>query len=160
VDWPTTLPLPSHDLSVGFVSGVAFGEGRGTASRGALLGVEAGWHHGVLGAQLGVRAHREGQALRMTGAVEITAWYLVLLGIGGRHGIMLEPGGPGVPEREWALTLFVGVPIPVWKNPGGAWVLMPFVRPGIRLGDLEGISGHHELGLGLRWTSYGWSSAL
>ncbi|MEC9072529.1 MAG: hypothetical protein VX938_09135, partial [Myxococcota bacterium] len=132
----------------------------GSGSQGALLGVEAGWHHGVVGAQVGLRTYREGQALRVTGTVEITAWYMVLIGAGGRFGDMLEPGGPGVPTRETALTLFVGVPIPMWKGSSGAWVLMPFVRPGVRLGDSKGLSGHHEAGLGFRWTSYGWGSSL
>ena len=160
VNWPTSMDLPHHDLSLGLLSGAAFGEGRGSASQGALFGVEAGWHHGVLGTQLGIRGQREGQATRLTGTLEVTAWYMVSLGAGIRLGSMLEPGGPGVPDREAALTLFVGAPIPLWASPDGAWILMPFVRPGVRLNDPEGISGHHELGLGVRWTSYGWSSSL
>lgn len=158
VDYPTVLPLPSWDLTVGLTGGVAFGEARSGGAPGLLAGVDVGLLEGVLGLHVGLRTHREGFAQRVGGLVEATVWYVVMLGAGVRFGHMLDDGGPGVPEDEVGLTVLVAAPFPVWRvdgGAGGAFVVAPFFRPGLRFLGEGAWEGYHEVGVMLRWTSFG-----
>lgn len=158
VDPSANLPLPSWDVAVGLTGGVAFAEVDSSKQTGALVGVDVGLLEGVLGLHLGLRTHREGHAQRLGGLVEFTAWYVVLLGIGCRFGAMLAPGGPDAPDTEVGLTFLIAAPFPIARFDGGrdgALVLAPFARPGLRFAGGGEVTGFHEVGLMVRWTSFG-----
>lgn len=158
IDYPVHLALPDWDVAVGLTGGVAFDELGGVSHTGALAGVDVSLLEGVVGLHLGLRTHREGFAWRVGGLVEVTAWYVILLGVGCRLGHMLDSGGPGVADSEIGLTVLVGVPFPLVRldeGRAGSLVLMPYARPGLRF-DSPAVSGFHEVGLSLRWTSFGW----
>ncbi|TNF35010.1 MAG: hypothetical protein EP329_06660 [Deltaproteobacteria bacterium] len=158
IDYPVHLPLPDWDVAVGLTGGVAFDEVGGVSHTGALASVDLGLLDGVLGLHLGLRTHREGESWRVGGLVELTAWYVVLLGVGCRFGHMVESGGPDVADDEVGLTVLVGIPFPLARldeGRAGSLVLMPFARPGLRF-DGGQVEGFHEVGLSLRWTSFGW----
>lgn len=152
------LPLPSWDIAIGLTGGVAFAEVESSKQTGALFGVDVALLEGVLGLHLGLRTHREGYAQRLGGLVEFTAWYVVLLGVGCRFGAMLDAGGPDAPETEVGMTLLIAAPFPLVRLDGGragALVVAPFARPGLRFEGRGQVSGFHEVGLMLRWTSFG-----
>lgn len=158
VDYPVRIPLPALDVAVGLTGAWAFDEGPSARNTGGLVGIDVGVLDGVLGVHLGVRTHREGRAWRLGGLAELTVWYGLLLGVGARFGTMLDDGGPGVPTDEVGLTLLVAVPWPVVRLDGGragALVVVPYARPGFRFRGDAGVSGLHELGVMLRWTSFG-----
>lgn len=157
-DYPVTLRVPSWDVGVGLSGGVAFGEGGERWSSGALGGVDGYLLHGVFGLHLGVRAHPEGESTRVEGLAELSWWYLVMLGAGVTVGRMAAPGGPGVPASSLGFRALVAFPLPIWRldgGRGGAFVLMPFVRPGLRFLGRGQVVGYHEAGLSLAWTSFG-----
>lgn|GEM_PF-1829801 len=158
VEYPVHMSLPDWDLAVGLTGGVAFDERGGVSHTGVLAGLDLSLLDGVLGLHLGVRTHREGYSWRVGGLAEVTAWYVVLVGVGCRFGHMVDSGGPGVRDSEVGLTVLVGVPFPLARldeGRAGSLVLMPFARPGFRF-DGDGVAGFHEVGLSLRWTSFGW----
>ncbi len=158
VDYPASIALPDWDISVGLLGGVAFGEStRGNV--GWLSGVEVGVHDGVIGLQTGLHLYREGEAERLAWSVEATAWYVLLFGIGFRAGGMLDDGGRDVPQTETALTVSAALPFALWRIDDGAagtLVVAPVGRVGFRIFDGGQVRGHHEVGLMLRWTSFGW----
>ncbi len=166
VDWSVDMALPDRDFAFGLTGGVVFDEDRRDAATSGMLGLDASYLDGLFGAHLGVRAHREGFDWRVAGLAEVTWWYLLLLGTGVQVGQMLGDGGPGVPDTAVALTLLVGAPFPIAtldEGRGGSLVLMPYGRPGLRFrGERPGLDrddrvrGYHEIGVSLRWTSFGW----
>jgi len=146
------LPLPQTDLAIGLVGGAAFGELRG--QRGALVGADVGLLHGVLGVHLGVRTFPEGRGQRFGVLAELTVWYVVLLGVGVRHDVMVSGEDRLLPEAPWGVTFLIAVPFPIARLGGGALLVAPYARPGARFVS-DGVSGFHEAGLMVRWTSFG-----
>lgn len=159
-DWPPRVPLPHHDIAVGISGGLAFGEDLGASMRRRPLyglgGVDVSWLHGVFGLHLGLHAHPEGSTTRVGGTLEATVWYVVMLGLGGSYGVTTGDGDPAVARHARGLTFFLGVPIPIarLRHGRGAIVVMPFVRPGVRFHGAGDVSGFHQAGLQIRWTSF------
>ncbi|MBL8784046.1 MAG: hypothetical protein JNJ59_04010 [Deltaproteobacteria bacterium] len=166
--------LPDNDWSVGLVGGVAWDERESLLDGGPLAGVEVGWLDDVFGVHGGLRVQGEGRTARVTATAEVTAWYLLLFGLGVRTGFAppeserdLSSAAPesarGREVPRWAtdLTLLVALPIPLWKDcvgRTGALVLAPYARPGIRITggdpDPDDLRGFHEIGVMLRWSSF------
>ena len=67
---------------------------------------------------------------------------------------MVEPGGPGVPDHAFAVTAFVGAPIPVAALGRGSLLVVPYARPGVRMTDRDSASGFHEVGVTVMWSSF------
>jgi hypothetical protein len=159
IAYPVRMALPDWDLAVGLTGGVAFDENDERRGVGFLAGVDVGVLDNVWGLHLGLRTAREGAGQRVGGLVELTGWYVVMLGLGVRFGAMASDGGPDVPDSEIGATVLLAVPFPLFRvdeGRGGSFVLAPFARPGLRfLGDGE-VAGYHEVGVMLRWTSFGW----
>lgn len=157
-DWPVTLAVPDMDVAFGVTGGVAFGEDARARQLGALVGVDASLLTGVFGLHVGLQGHPEGFSTRLGATVEATVWYLVMVGVGARFGALVGDGGPGIPDTTVALTVFVGIPIPLVRlcdGERGTLVLMPYARPGLRVAAVDDLSGFHEAGLMLKWTSFG-----
>jgi hypothetical protein len=160
VDWPLDAHLPHHDVAVGVSGGMAFGEGHRRGSMGALGGLDVSYLHGVFGAHLSLSAFPERTGVRLQPLGELTLWYLALFGAGVSVAPMLGEVPTDVPKTAVALHALLGVPIPLWSpgtpaDPQGAFVMVPFVRPGLRLGPKGAVTGHHVVGLMLKWTSFG-----
>ncbi|MFT7581153.1 MAG: hypothetical protein ACI9MR_002827 [Myxococcota bacterium] len=156
---PARLSLPDWDVSIGVSTGVAFDETGTTGHIGALFGVDVGLLHDVFGLHAGIRTHREGLDWRLGGYVEATAWYVLLLGLGVRFGEMLADGGDGVPDTEVGLTVLVAAPFSIARldeGRDGSLIIVPYIRPGLRFVGAEDIVGFHEVGLMVRWSSWGW----
>ena len=159
VDWPLGAHLPEHDIALGVTGGMAFGEDHRRGNMGALAGLDVSYLHGVFGAHLSLTTFRERTGIRLQPLGEITLWYLALFGVGASIAPMLGDIPRDVPETATALHGLVGIPIPVWRpgtpeEPGGAFLLVPFARPGLRLGPRGAITGHHTVGLMLKWTTF------
>lgn len=158
VDYRSDLDLPHLDVAVGLSAGVAFDEDASRRSTGALGGVDVSLLHGFFGAHLGLRAHPEGGSVRLGAVAEVSWWYLVLLGAGVGVGALAGDGGPRVPRSAVALTFLVGIPFPVARlddGAAGSLVLVPYGRPGLRFLADGDIAGFHEVGLMLKWSSFG-----
>ena len=157
VDYRPDLALPHWDWAVGVSGGVAFGEDGSQRSTGGLGAVDVSLLHGFFGAHLSLRAHPEGTSVRLGAVAELSWWYLVMVGAGVGVGAMADHGGPKVPPTSVALTFVVGVPFLLARVEGGeagAIVLVPYGRPGLRIGGGD-LAGFHEAGLMLKWTTYG-----
>jgi hypothetical protein len=161
LDWPARIPLPHHDIAVGVSGGLAFGEDLGDSMRRRPLyglgGVDVSWLHGVFGLHLGLHAHPEGSTTRVGGTLEATVWYVVMLGLGGSYGVSTDDSDPAVARHARGLTFFLGVPFPIARlgRGRGAIALVPYVRPGVRFHGAGDVSGFHQAGLQIRWTSFG-----
>jgi hypothetical protein len=154
-DWPLTLRLPDRDVAVGISGGVAFGEARDLHGVGGAGGVKVSLLHGLFGLHTSLRFHREGYSYRLSGGLEASFWYVVLVGAGAEVGGMLGKGGPGVPPLAAAMTVLIAFPVPVAKlGDGGSLWVVPYARPGMRFEGPEDVTGFHELGLMLEWTSF------
>ena len=160
IDYPPVIALPDWDVSVGATGGVALGENRRTTGVGPLFGVDVGVLHGVWGLHAGVRGFSEGNDWRVGGLLEVSAWYLLLFGVGWRVGGLIgSEVRPSSPAVSHALTVLVGVPLPIagfgQGDSASSLVVVPFARPGLRFINASDIVGYHEFGVMLRWTSFG-----
>ncbi len=160
IDYPVVMDLPDWDVAIGLSGGLAFGESGRARHRGALVGLDVGLLQGVAGLHLGVRGWREGWGWRLVGSLEATVWYVGLFGVGVSYGAMGGEGGPDVPDEAVALTFLIAAPVLLSRlgddGDAGALVLAPYGRPGLRFEQGGGLRGHHEVGLMLRWTSFGY----
>jgi hypothetical protein len=159
-DWPLGARLPHHDVAVGLSGGIAFAEDHGRGSVGGLVGVDLSYLHGVFGAHLAVNAFPERTGWRVQPLGEVTFWYVGLFGAGVSVAPMLGEIPSDAPKVAVALHALVGFPIPIGSvgpdaEPHGTFVLVPFARPGLRLGPRGAVTGHHTVGLMLKWTSFG-----
>ena len=161
VDPAVPYRLPDNDWALGVSLATAWDEAETPISGGPLVGIDASYLDDVFGLHAGVRVHNEGRGERVSGLVEVSAWYLLMFGLGVRAGELVNDAGPGVPEVAVDITFLVALPIPLWKDCSsriGALVLAPYARPGFRLTgndrDPDDIRGFHEIGLTLRWTSF------
>ncbi len=157
VDYRPDLALPQWDWAVGVSGGLAFGEDGSQRSMGALGAVDLSLLHGFFGAHLSLRAHPEGSSVRLGAVAEVSWWYLVMVGAGVGVGAMADHGGPKVPPTTVTVTFVVGVPFLLTRledGEAGAIVLVPYGRPGLRIGGRD-LAGFHEAGLMLKWTTYG-----
>jgi len=154
-DWPVGAHLPHHDLAVGVTGGLAFGEADGRPAFSGVGGIDLSYLHGVFGAHISLAAFPERTGVRVQPLAEVTFWYVALFGAGVSVAPMVGDVPSGVPPTAVALHVLLGVPIPLW-SPGesGALVLVPFTRPGLRLGPRGAITGHHTVGVMLKWTSF------
>lgn len=156
VDWPLDFAMPQGDLAIGLGGGLALGEEPRPGDLGGLVCLSASWLDGPFGLHATAYGHRERRANRLGASLEATVWYVVLLGAGISHGVMEESGGPEVPQEATALTLFAGVPWPLIRlEAGGSWVILPWVRPGLRLEPNDGVSLHTQVGVNLVWSTFG-----
>ena len=158
-DWPIDLKLPDLDWAVGVGAAAAFGDKGGKAETGLLLAADVSFLHSMFGATLGVRAYKEGAAWRVGGLAEVTFWYLVMIGVGASIGWMTADGGPRARDQEVAIHAMLGVPFPMWSIEDGArgtMVAMPYARPMMRFEAHGDIEGFYEIGLMLKWTSFGY----
>jgi len=161
LDPPVPYRLPDDDWALGVTVATAWDEADSVLRGGALLGLDGSWLDDVFGLHAGVRLQREGRGERLSGLVEASAWYVLLMGLGLRLGATIDAAGPQVPRFAVDLTLLVALPIPLWRDclgRRGALVIAPYARPGFRLSgrdpDPDDLRGFHELGVMLRWTSY------
>lgn len=155
VDWPLDFAMPQGDLAMGLGGGLALGEELRPGDLGGLVCLSASWLDGPFGLHATAYGHRERRANRLGASLEATVWYVLLLGAGISHGVMDAPGGPEVPEEATALTLFAGVPWPVMRlEAGGSWLILPWVRPGLRIDSAQGVSLHTQVGANLVWTTF------
>ncbi len=152
------MRLPDDDLAVG-VSGAVIWDEREPPDQGdPLVGVDVGWIDGLWGLHAGLRVHGEGTRTRVGALVEATAWYGLLFGVGARVGwATTRDAGPAVD-----LTLLVGLPVPLLRDcaeRGWTLVVVPYARPGFRLtggdADPDDLRGVHELGVMVRWLTFG-----
>jgi hypothetical protein len=156
-DWPLDWRLPSADISVGLSGGLNFGEEGSDFNAGPAFSATFAWHHGLLGLRAAVGAKREGLAMHVGATVDVLFWYVVLIGGGASYWEALEEPGREIPREAWGVGAFVGVPIPVMslEGGGGTLVLLPYGRPGIRFGENGDVQGHHEIGISLEYTTFG-----
>jgi hypothetical protein len=157
VDWATDFQLPNHDVALGLSMGAAFSEA-GTRASGILGGFDISYYHGFLGLHLNGWAHPEGPGIRLGGGFEGSFWYVAMAGLGIRVGTLLGGDVLGSSQHTVAITTLLGLPLPLVslsEGKGGTLVLMPFIRPGLRLVGGGNITGHHQAGVTLTWTSYG-----
>jgi hypothetical protein len=153
--------LPDDDWALGVTLATVWDEDDDPLTGGGLVGLDAAWLDDVFGLHGGVRIQHEGRGERLSGLLEVSAWYVFLFGAGVRAGATLTQAGPDVPGTAVDLTLLLALPIPLWKDCAertGALVIAPYARPGFRLTgrdpDPDDIRGFHELGVMLRWTSF------
>jgi hypothetical protein len=158
-DWPLSSRLPSHDVAVGVSGGVAFGESGERFTVGGAGAVDLSYLHGVFGAHLSLSASVERTGVRLQPTLELTFWYVALVGAGLSVAPFLGEAPRDVPETAVALHMIVGLPIPLWTTgpdgDSGSLCLVPFARPGFRVQDAGTVKGHHTVGLMLKWTSFG-----
>ena len=155
-DWPLGAHLPHHDMAVGVTGGVAFGEADGRAAITGAAGLDLSYLHGVFGAHLSLSAFPERTGVRVQPLAEVTFWYVALFGAGVSVAPMVGEVPDGVPATAVALHALLALPIPLWSPDGsGTFVIVPFARPGLRLGPRSAVTGHHTVGLMLKWTSFG-----
>ncbi len=165
---PDDLPmhLPSNDFAFGIDTGLIWGDDDGL-QLAPSAGLEVSWLDGAYGLHGGVAFHPEADVARVAVRAEATVWYAALFGVGLRAGPLTrrpwdrelaEPAPTRPPAFATDLTALMALPLAVWRREGqGAFVVLPYVRPGLRLGGgtRDGAtSGIHELGLMLRWTTY------
>lgn len=156
-DWPLDWQLPDADISVGITGGVNFGEEGSDFNTGPALGASFSLHDGFLGIRAAVGARREGLSNHLGGTVDVLFWYVVLIGGGVSYWEALDEPGREIPRRAWGVSAFVGLPIPLlrFKTTGGTLALMPYGRPGIRFGEAGAVQGHHEVGISIEYTTFG-----
>lgn len=155
VDPPIDLRTPSLDLAVALAGGVAFDESGTQSQTGFIGGLDLTLLESLFGITAGFRFHPEGRSTRVVIGAEISVWYALLVGVGVSHGWLLGDGGPGVPEQATALSLRLGVPIPLADLDGaGSLLLLPYGRASLRFVD-DGVQAHHELGIALAWSTWG-----
>ncbi|MCC6624102.1 MAG: hypothetical protein IT385_22795 [Deltaproteobacteria bacterium] len=158
IDPDVPLLTPDSDWVVGVSGGVIWDESEPLDQGEGLGGVDVGWLDGVWGLHAGVRLHGEGTRSRVGLLAEATAWYGVILGLGTRVGFATSgPVGPAVD-----LTLLLALPIPIIQDCADReWtvLLVPYARPGFRLtggdADADDVRGVHELGVSVRFTTFG-----
>jgi hypothetical protein len=156
------MRLPSNDFAVGIDAALIYGDDDGL-DLGPLTGFEVSWLDGLYGLHGGFSVHPEADVARVSFRAEATLWYVALFGVGLRTGSLTGrawdkelalPAPTRPPTFATDLTALVALPLALWRREGeGAAVLLPYVRPGLRASQ-DGLSGVHELGLMLRWTSY------
>lgn len=159
VDWPLSATLPQHDIAVGLTGGVALGEGDGPARVVGAGGLDVSYLHGTFGAHLSLSVFPERTGIRIQPLAEVTLWYVALFGAGVSVSPMVGDVPDDVPATAVALHVLLGFPIPLWSSrdserEAGALFLVPFARPGLRLGPQRSIEGHHTMGMMLKWTSF------
>ena len=158
VDLPAVMRGPDLDIAVGLAGGVGFSETLDRSTTGPVGGVDLSLLDGAFGLHGAFRLSTEGHGMRFNSVIEISWWYVVMLGVGGGVGIMTEDGGPDLADVVGSMTMLIAVPFPVLRlseGSCGAIVLMPYVRPGLRFHGADAITGFHEAGLMVKWTSYG-----
>ena len=154
-DWSLDIPMPDSDLAFGVGGGLALGEEGRPGDLGGLATLTASWLDGPFGLHLSAVGHQERRAQRIGGALEATAWYILLLGVGVSHGVMNADGGPEVPDRITALTFFVGAPWPLARYDSGTLVLMPWARPSTRFAASDELTLSTQFGVNVAWTTFG-----
>jgi len=157
LDPAVPLGLPDGDLALGVSAAVMWDEREPLDQGEPLVGVDASWLDGVWGLHGGLRWYGEGSRERVGLLVEATGWYGLLLGVGARVG--WATSGEAGPVGD--LTFMIGVPVPLVRasaERGWSIVLVPYARPGFRLTggdrDSDDVTGYHELGVSLRWSTY------
>ncbi len=154
IDPPVDAKTPSLDVAVALVGGVAFDESHTRSGAGGMAGLDVSLLDGLLGVTVGLRVHPEGRATRVSVGAEVSIWYAFFLGVGVSHGWLLGDASPGVPEAPTALSLRLGIPIPIASLDGaGSLLLLPYGRPALRFVD-DSVQVHHEIGIALAWTSW------
>ena len=158
-DWPLMSALPDHNIALGISGGLAFSEDHGRGSMGLALGLDLSYLHGPLGVHLSLNTFRERTGWRVQPMGEVSIWYVALFGVGVSVAPMVGELPSDAPAAPVALHALLGFPIPILSlgeadDAGGALVLVPFARPGLRLGERGAVTGHHTVGVMLKWTSF------
>lgn len=155
-DWPALSHLPHHDIALGLSGGVTFGESGERSNIGASGALDLSYLHGLFGAHLSLGAYPERTGVRLQPLAEFTFWYVVLVGAGLSVSPLVGERPADVSETAVALHVFLGLPVPLWSagEGAGAFWLVPFARPGLRVQERGEVEEHHTLGLMLKWTSF------
>jgi hypothetical protein len=154
-DWPLGWQLPNHDIALGLAGGVNFGETGESFNSGPSASVSIGYHHKLLGIRGSVSTRHEGLSQHVGGGIELTVWYVVLVGGGVTYWEALAEPGRDIPIKAWGMSGFVALPLPLARLGSSTLVIMPYARPGLRFAADGAVQGHHEAGLSLEWTTFG-----
>ena len=157
-DWPVQAELPIHDVALGFSGGVTFGQSGERSNLAGIGGLEFSYLHGVFGAHLSLAAYPERTGLRLQPLMELSFWYVAMLGAGLSVSPLLGERPEDVEETVVTFHVLIGIPIPLWRDgsedAAGTFCLIPFARPGLRIQEAGEVEEQHTLGLMLKWTSY------
>jgi hypothetical protein len=160
VDPALPMRLPDSDHAVGISVALA------QRSR-PHFGVDYAYLDGVFGLDAGLSIEGEADVARVALRTEALVWYGLVFGLGARVGWLTsrawdaelatpEPVRP--PRFATDLTALVAYPLAVWSSPAGAILIAPYLRPGLRVAPSAHpgavLSGVHEFGLMLRWSTF------
>jgi hypothetical protein len=154
-DWPLGWQLPDHDVTLGLASGVNFGETGESFHSGPSVSLSIGYHHEFLGIRGSVSTRHEGLAQHVGGGIELMVWYVALVGGGVTYWEALAEPGRDIPMKAWGMSGFIALPLPLVRFGSSTLVIMPYARPGLRFAPHGDVQGHHEAGLSLEWTTFG-----
>jgi len=145
----------THDLGLGLSGGVVTDEDDAESrftTPGPMVGLDATYRHGFIGATQALHVHGEGRAVRVTSYSAFNVHYLAEFGLGLRLGVLAGTPSRTRPAFSWAVAFSFALPFALSPE----WTLLPFARPGFRvLKDARGNSDLRmigEFGVTLRWT--------